>query len=674
MTYGHAMSETLTACPGGDSRAIVPSGEGEQLSLPVEDVLADKLYMAMVPTQDDKEFIPRGALEEILNEEAVKLELKKEVKDVRGDNPEIDAREVCDRYRRIFAILVLLDDIGSIYRFIKLEIDDSFLPVPMSMLNPGQSSRHQVSEEAGDKEKEEKELSSLEHTCRKIDWDRVFPPRLWWRHRFFREQWSVLAPVFNSVGIVRHYSFDSNEVLPFLNRKISPATSLLDTKLNERYGGYSSVKRVIIHPQHYNFGDYGVDNPSHVFAVKQLLTPKKEELEKEANVLKRFRNNKHIVQLLASYEIRGEFYLIFPWATENLQSFWMVKESLISDHHIALWMARECYELASALSLIHHDAFDPSSGGSPDDTSYSKSENAELTGNEFISTDFSLPVYGRHGDIKPSNILWFSSSSADSVEALGHLSLGDFGLSEFRREHSRSAVPQSQVARSPTYRPPEFDFKDDVITRKSDIWMLGCTFLEFIMWYLMGCKAAFDDFSYERLEPDVFGFEADTFFRITIDAETGSKNFGEVKPVVINWIRRLHQHERCTRHLHDFLALVETEMIVPDPKDRAPAVQVARQLRRIYYQCQHSEEYYRVGSPRGDLSPPQAEASASSCSRSHNRASTSQRRKETRMKKAIHAFQSKLWCFSSSNVHATPEPTRSNVEDGMVELSSRDPA
>jgi serine/threonine protein kinase len=106
--------------------------------------------------------------------------------------------------------------------------------------------------------------------------------------------------------------------------------------------------------------------------------------------------------------------------------------------------------------------------------------------------------------------------------------LGDFGLADFHRTHSRSNEDPGNVARSPKYRAPEFDIETK-ISRKIDIWMLGCTFLEFVTWFLMGLDAVLEQFPKDRSEPDINGIYADIFFRIVTE---GHRVVSVVKPQV----------------------------------------------------------------------------------------------------------------------------------------------
>jgi serine/threonine protein kinase len=183
--------------------------------------------------------------------------------------------------------------------------------------------------------------------------------------------------------------------------------------------------------------------------------------KREADMLEHFgRDDKHNVRLLARIVERpgygGEKYsLLFPWADCDLKEH--METRTIGGPKEVLWMAEQCYGLADALSFIH----DP--------------------GPEFLSVD-QKRIYGRHGDIKPHNILWFKNDKGQ------RLTFSDMGLTEVHRDASRSNIPGKSIPHTPTYRPPECDMtgREGHISRSFDIWTLGCVFLEIVVWMLMG--------------------------------------------------------------------------------------------------------------------------------------------------------------------------------------------
>ncbi|CAG7556534.1 unnamed protein product, partial [Fusarium equiseti] len=117
--------------------------------------------------------------------------------------------------------------------------------------------------------------------------------------------------------------------------------------------------------------------------------------------------------------------------------------------------------------------------------------------------------YGRHGDIKPENILWFRNGPNTDI---GVLEIADFGLTRFHNRRSRSNISPVGMGNSPTYRAPEFDMPDGLLSRSYDIWALGCVYLEFLTWYFMGWKGVMEfstlrEYKRNHLEADDAYFE-----------------------------------------------------------------------------------------------------------------------------------------------------------------------
>lgn len=184
-----------------------------------------------------------------------------------------------------------------------------------------------------------------------------------------------------------------------------------------------------------------------------------------------------------------------------------------------LWVAEQCKGIAEGLSTIHEP---------PNAKLNVYLGEQELRPGGALNTPRNEACYGRHGDIKPENILWFKNDNTGS--SLGVLSIADFGLTRFHYQQSRSNISPVGIGNSPTYRAPEFDMPDGLLSRTYDIWALGCVYLEFISWYLLGWNGL-TAFSTSRetkrndLSPD------DCYFELSSSRETGSI-CSSVKPSV----------------------------------------------------------------------------------------------------------------------------------------------
>jgi serine/threonine protein kinase len=261
--------------------------------------------------------------------------------------------------------------------------------------------------------------------------------------------------------------------------------------------------------------------PQRCFAIKCLRSGDMEDFKKEVEMLKKFSNDSHphLISLLATYEQLDIFHLVFHWADADLYNFWTkAKPNPTFEFDTVIWLAEQCEGIADGLSKIHCY-----------ETTSSKIDGGQL--------------FGRHGDIKPENILWFRDSN--KPEDKGVLKICDFGLAEFNTRSSRSNKPRYKVANSPTYRPPECDIKGGVISRSYDIWTLGCLYLDFITW-LLGGEYLFRKFSRERkgYVPNAPYVQEDTFFELVQETNNGATH-GVVKPAVT----KVSYHDVCMLEL-----------------------------------------------------------------------------------------------------------------------------
>lgn len=194
---------------------------------------------------------------------------------------------------------------------------------------------------------------------------------------------------------------------------------------------------------------------------------------REVDALKRLSGQKHIVPLLATFEHKNSYHPLFPWANANLRRYWAMFPNPQADNRYSLWLARQCKSIAIGLHTIHEPPAD-------DVGDYSHELALQPRA---VSRSQRTKAYGRHGDIKPENILWFKDHQSSG---LGTLKIADFGLTRFHHRQSRSNISPVGMGNSPTYRAPEFDMPGGLLSRSYDIWALGCLYLEFITWYFLG--------------------------------------------------------------------------------------------------------------------------------------------------------------------------------------------
>lgn len=237
----------------------------------------------------------------------------------------------------------------------------------------------------------------------------------------------------------------------------------------------------------------------------------------------------HLISLLATYEQFNKFYLIFPCAEADLETYWKAPENTPRmDHATVKWMADQCKGLADGLAQIHRWTTPP------------KRSNADRP--TCLSTTANGQRIGRHGDIKPQNVLWFQNPKDGNDR--GTLKITDFGLTEFKASHSTFSKPDgTKAAVSPSYRPPEYDL-NKANGRSHDIWALGCVYLDFIAWLLGGWDLV-DEFAQSRVskDPNWCDLETDTYFQIV---ENHGIREAVVKPAV-GRVRPQVQHQRIIK-------------------------------------------------------------------------------------------------------------------------------
>lgn len=250
--------------------------------------------------------------------------------------------------------------------------------------------------------------------------------------------------------------------------------------------------------------------------MKQLHVPNREDYLEEVGVFDKLglaskdSMTSHLVPLQLTYKHGRDYFLIFPWADGNLKQFWKKQRSNPRSQSMVCWFFHQCWGISRGLRKIHH------LGTQIKNSSGANMLDAKDLSKMVLNTVAVDRLWGRHGDIKPENILWFK----DYEGKPNHLVISDFGLTRFNSAQSKSRVHHEQIQGfSGTYRPPDMHL-DETISQKYDVWSLGCVFLEFISWLLLGSKAV-DDFARARTKD-----EAEKQTEATED-----KFFGIVGPV-----------------------------------------------------------------------------------------------------------------------------------------------
>lgn len=220
-----------------------------------------------------------------------------------------------------------------------------------------------------------------------------------------------------------------------------------------------------------------------IFALKtfeQRLEPTLSKTRFRREVEANLYTQKHdrIVRLLTAFSHRERFYLIFPLATKgSLERLWkeFVPQNVtqrstqfrVAEWYSDDWLIGECLGIAEALMAVHGLVGDRPGG------------------------DEGL----LHADIKAANILCFSESNERNSTIV--LKLADFG----EAKRFKSSLRADKIAHVKTYRPPEHS-EDNVITLNYDVWCLGCLFLDFITWAILGYDGITDFIGKRTDEPE----------------------------------------------------------------------------------------------------------------------------------------------------------------------------
>ncbi|KAF2849504.1 hypothetical protein T440DRAFT_398982, partial [Plenodomus tracheiphilus IPT5] len=585
-----------------------------------------------------RRFIPKEELCRVIDLASVARELRKVLPHLNAEEISSYSKAVCQQtetktkrhgkyqiksFRKIFALLVLLETASSIVNFLEEDVSDQDLPLKLV-----EQRGKPVFLRKGDRT--EAALRCFSHEV----WS---PVKL---ETFQEYQWLLLAPFFSPVenGIVKHYVLQTQHILPFV------ASDATDDNTADKLGGYGKVLMVHIHPDHHNFQDS--KHSKRGFAVKQQIDDEdREAFKQEAEILRKFSGENahpHVVSLLATYEQFNKFHLVFYRAEGDLLDYWRKfrpRPQLSYDN--IMWMAQQCAGLADGLSRLHKilsfknqktesqitsvkhagkhvkiilplqnrvgtDSSIQSNGvqertTSPIRPSFTYDPDGPAHHQEQFDEDLHRKQFGRHGDIHPKNILWYSDGDdaederSDDQSALsGNLVIADFGQAEVNSFLTKTK--RRDVANTLTYRPPECDLQPTCIRQSYDIWRLGCVYLEFVTW-LLGGRQLLHKFSRDRLTPDIvqFGNDSDTFFEVFKNQE-GTEAF-MVKPAVTKFIDQLHQHRNCTDYLHQLLDIIQHDMLLVDSTKRKSCAGIRDRLNDMHYECRRNIDYATAASP-----------------------------------------------------------------------------
>lgn len=219
--------------------------------------LQDRLFSILQRSQHngEKDFFPRVELDRLITEQCVYEELSRQLDTNAYGREEIFkiAKDVCQEtvldeeensnkqkirsFRKLFVVLVLINKTSAIIKFLANDINDSDLPlVKVLRQHKKNSYTLRLSREP------DRRLR-----CFGRSWDQLHI------RNFDEYQWKTLSPFFSRGGHkeVKHYKFQKEVILPFLETS-GEKSSLTDCELSLK-GGFGTISKIHIHPQHHNF-------------------------------------------------------------------------------------------------------------------------------------------------------------------------------------------------------------------------------------------------------------------------------------------------------------------------------------------------------------------------------------------------------------------------------------
>lgn len=286
------------------------------------------------------------------------------------------------------------------------------------------------------------------------------------------------------------------------------------------------------------------------------------------------KSHKNILRTRASLELGNEYSLFFDLAKMDLWKYFIDTDITINDVDQKAKIFGRTIGLAGALAFLHEELYlDPT--------------NEQRTSEQ-------LQCY--HLDLKPQNILVFE------VEGNDIWKITDFGISRIKTvphgrpesalEHSldKFLKPKKNMdlssgienARSGgTYAAPEAREVNDIVTRKSDVWSLGCV-LALVLTFLDSQSSGIYEFQKARGD----NREIDWFF----DSEalkTKSDDRKILHSSVSDWLEALTKRA-SSRSKAEGIAIqkaskmLRDRLLIRDHIQRLSAKQVLRELRNIH--------------------------------------------------------------------------------------------
>lgn len=416
-----------------------------------------------------KEFLPRGVLDELITNEVVRRELAMDGTDYEKDLVDY----IINNAKKLFVVTLLtgmsterranqpseLELAMLFFAYGKPQINDSSLPILF------------------DHTKTQPPFYNSKKKCRK-PWDVAKISS------FIRDQWVVRAPVFSPD--TPELELDPGDMFPVIYKRPGVES-----------GAFGEVSRVTIHPDHHVNPIKNVGNATTavslatisacladrqqfdgsladvaVKVIKQVygeiqdekqLKELDEEWEREVKTHIALRDPPHpnIIEFIAAVKRGTDRYLLFRWAEGGtLRKFWKANKRPLLNVKLVRDVVHQIRGLASALDKLH---------------------NYRLGGESY-----------RHGDLKPENVMCVPTRDPEGDQThVPLLKISDMGLAKHHKVATQLRKNKTSMQYTTTrYEPPEVVVESGPgvfgRSRRYDIWSLGCLMLEMMIWLLYG--------------------------------------------------------------------------------------------------------------------------------------------------------------------------------------------
>ncbi|KAM6529761.1 hypothetical protein FALCPG4_007889 [Fusarium falciforme] len=232
-------------------------------------------------------------------------------------------QKVASEAKRVFCILVLMEDPAAIVQLINEGITDEDLPLCRNDDDDNDSEYNVLASVGGNKR---------------------FPSSMSWGQgekveTFLKKQWVVQSPILDKPGW--HFVLDPECPLP-----------LTECETEHAKGGMGVVHKAKLHPAHHCL--FKGDDETYI-AIKEIHRKEDFIREKENLDIIQSLQNKHLISLLASCERGSAYYLLFPWANGGtLRDFWEEQDANPRTPDLIQWALGQILGLVDGLRALHN--------------------------------------------------------------------------------------------------------------------------------------------------------------------------------------------------------------------------------------------------------------------------------------------------------------------------------